>query len=85
MKQKLAMLAFTASVFCTVLLAFNVGRKIMVQPGQVWIYKTENPFIERTQTNIIVAIKSGYVQFDCIEPAWYGGGVMTNIFTRGAF
>jgi hypothetical protein len=51
-----------------------------VKPGQVWIFEVDkgNPFHSFTETNTVIAVSNGYVQYTQPCPAWIGGGWITN-------
>lgn len=34
-----------------------------IQPGQVWIYETKDPFDKHAERNEVLAVKDGYVQY----------------------
>lgn len=75
MRKKLLKISALAAVGFGAWLA--VKARVQLEPGQVWTYQTGNPFGSKIETNTIVAIKSGWVQYDSVKPA-FGGGMMTN-------
>lgn len=66
MKRFLKELAVALFIITSIISTILGLRRLVLPPieiGQVWIYRSANPFVPRSETNIVVAVKAGWVQY----------------------